>query len=369
MGASALEPSGTMDTNDPGGTMKAIAAFGGLPCSDPGAFALVELPDPQAGPHDLLVRVEAVAVNPVDTKVRAGLPGPGSGAAPRLLGWDCAGVVEACGAAVTRFTPGDRVWFAGDITRPGCNAERVLVEEPICSRRPANLGAAEAAALPLTGLTAWEALFERLGLDPEGADGGRSLLILGGAGGVGSIAIQLARRAGLVVIATASRPESRAWCEQMGASHVVDHSQPLPPQLAALGHPEVDAIANFSDTDAYWPVMAQLIRPQGAIVAIVGNRSPLDLNLLKAKSASFHWEFMFTRPQFRTPDRGEQGAILERLAALVEAGEMRSTATTRLAPISPATLAQAHGLLEGGRTLGKIVLEGWEGSAALAAGS
>lgn len=341
--------------------MKAIAAFGGLPCSAPGAFALVELPDPLPGPHDLLVRVEAWAVNPVDTKVRSGLPGPGSGAPPRLLGWDAAGVVEAIGDAVVRFVPGDRVWFAGDISRPGCNAERVLVEEAICGHRPANLSAAEAAALPLTGLTAWEALFERLGLDPEGADAGRSLLILGGAGGVGSIAIQLARRAGLVVIATASRPESRAWCERMGASHVVDHSQPLAPQLTALGLAELDTIANFSDTDAYWQAMAELIRPQGAIVAIVANRSPLDLNLLKAKSVSFHWEFMFTRPQFRTADRGRQGGILERLAELVEAGAIRSTATTCLVPISPENLARAHALLEGGRTLGKIVLEGWEG--------
>jgi len=347
--------------------MKAIAAYGSLPCSDPEAFALVDLPDPVPGPHDLLVRVEAVAVNPVDTKVRSGLPGPGAGAPPRLLGWDAAGVVEATGDAVESFAPGDRVWFAGDISRPGCNAERVLVEEAICGHRPANLSAAEAAALPLTGLTAWEALFDRLGLDPEGADAGRSLLILGGAGGVGSIAIQLARRAGLVVIATASRPESRAWCERLGSSHVVDHGQPLAPQLAALGLPEVDAIANFSDTDAYWPVMAELIRPQGAIVAIVGNRAPLDLNLLKAKSVSFHWEFMFTRPQFRTPDRGRQGEILERLAELVEAGEILSTAVTRLEPISPETLARAHALLEGGRTLGKIVLQGWEGGGGFAA--
>jgi zinc-binding alcohol dehydrogenase family protein len=343
--------------------MRAIAAYGGVPSHDPAAFALLELPDPIPGPHDLLVRVEALAVNPVDTKVRAGLPGPGAGAPPRLLGWDAAGVVETVGSALAGaagdFAPGDRIWCAGDISRPGCYAEKLLVEAPICARRPATLSAAEAAALPLTGLTAWEALFERLALDPEGADSGRSLLILGGAGGVGSIAIQLARRAGLVVIATASRPESRAWCERMGANHVVDHHQPLAPQLAALGLEEVEAIANFSDTDAYWPVMAELIRPQGAIVAIVGNRAPLDLNLLKAKSASFHWEFMFTRPQFQTADRGQQGAILARLAALVEAGALQSTATTNLGPITPAHLGIAHGQLEGGRSIGKIVLEGW----------
>lgn len=341
--------------------MKAIAAYGGFPGGDPAAFEVIELPDPQPGPLDLLVRVEALAVNPVDTKLLAGLPvrGAAPDAPPRVLGWDVAGVVEAVGEAVERFAVGDRVWFAGDIRRPGCYAERLLVEEAICALRPGTLSAAEAAALPLTGLTAWEALFERLGLDSEGGDAGRSLLILGGAGGVGSIAIQLARRAGLRVIATASRPESRAWCEQLGAEAVVDHSQPLAPQLVALGLPEVDRIANFSDTDAYWAAMAELIRPQGAIVAIVGNRAPLDLNLLKAKSVSFHWEFMFTRPQFQTADRGEQGAILERLAALVEAGELRSTAGTRLTPISPTNLARAHGLLESGRSIGKIVLEGW----------
>lgn len=341
--------------------MKAIAAYGGPSGAEPGVFELIELPPPSPGPEDLLVRIEAVAVNPVDTKVRSGLPDRGNcgGIPPRLLGWDAAGVVEAVGPGVGRLAVGDRVWFAGDISRPGCYAEQVLVEEAICAPRPANLSAAEAAALPLTGLTAWEALFERLGLDPQGADRDRTLLILGGAGGVGSIAIQLARRAGLRVIASASRPESRAWCEAMGASAVVDHRQPLPPQLAALGCTTVDAIANFSDTDAYWSVMAELIRPQGSIVAIVGNRAPLDLNLLKAKSASFHWEFMFTRPQCRTPDRGEQGEILRRLAAAVEAGELRTTLTTRLSPINPANLALAHSRLEGGRCIGKIVLEGW----------
>jgi zinc-binding alcohol dehydrogenase family protein len=339
--------------------MKAIAAYGGPSGAEPGVFELIEQEPPLPGPDDLLVRVEALAVNPVDTKVRAGLPGRDGGGTPRLLGRDAAGVVEAVGPAVRRLAVGDRVWFAGDISRPGCYAEQVLVEEAICAPRPANLTAAEAAALPLTGLTAWEALFERLGLDPEGADRDRSLLILGGAGGVGSIAIQLARRAGLRVIATASRPESRAWCETMGATDVVDHRQPLPPQLAALGCATVDAIANFSDTDAYWSVMAELIRPQGAIVAIVGNRSPLDLNLLKAKSASFHWEFMFTRPQFHTPDRSEQGEILRRLATAVEAGELRTTLSTLLSPISPTNLALAHGRLEEGRSIGKIVLEGW----------
>lgn len=336
--------------------MKAVVATAALPGSDPGGLLDRELPVPAPGEQDLLVRVEAVAVNPVDTKVRAGLS---SGAAPRVLGWDAAGMVEAVGAAVTRFRPGDAVFFAGDITRAGCNAELTLVDEAITGRKPASLSFAAAAALPLTSLTAWEALFERLGLDPEGADSGRSLLILGGAGGVGSIAIQLARRAGLVVIASASRAESRAWVEELGADHVLDHQRPLPPQLAGLGLENVDAIANFSDTDAYWEVMAELIRPQGSIVAIVGTSAPLDLNRLKSKSVRFCWEFMFTRPQFRTADMGEQGRILDRIAALVEAGELRTTLRQTLTPINAGNLRLAHAALESGRTIGKITLAGW----------
>lgn len=340
--------------------MRAIVARRALPCSDPTSLVDVQLPEPSPGPHDLLIQVEAVAVNPVDTKVRASLP---ADAAPRVLGWDGAGTVLAAGGAVSGLGVGDRVWFAGDITRAGCQAERVAVDARLCARRPGSLTAAQAAALPLTGLTAWEALFDRLGNDPEGADAGRSLLLLGGAGGVGSIAIQLARRAGLRVVASASRPESRAWVEQLGAEAVVDHAAPLAPQLAALGLPQVDQIACFSDTDSHWAAMAELIRPQGAIVAIVGNREPLDLNLLKAKSVSFHWEYMFTRAQFRTPDMARQGEILARLAELVDGGSLRSTATRVLEPIDAANLRLAHGLLEEGRMIGKLVLQGWPGGA------
>jgi zinc-binding alcohol dehydrogenase family protein len=218
-----------------------------------------ELPEPTPGPHDLLVRIEAVAVNPIDTKLRAAV---GPGMAPKQLGWDGAGVAAAVGEQVSRFQAGDPVMFAGDAGRAGCNAEAVLVDERLVGRKPARLSWAEAAAVPLTGLTAWESLFERLDLDPTGGHGrGPSLLIIGGAGGVGSIAIQLARRAGAVVIASASRPESAAWVRQLGADHVVDHHRPLAPQLAALGFEAVDHIANFSDTDAYWNVMAELIKP------------------------------------------------------------------------------------------------------------
>ncbi len=319
-----------------------------------------EQPVPAPGPHDLLVRIEAVAVNPIDTKLRAAVR---EGDPPRQLGWDAAGVVAATGERVGRFRVGDAVMFAGDAGRAGCNAEAVLVDERLVGRQPASLSWAEAASVPLTGLTAWESLFERLGLDPDaGAGGGgkgASLLILGGAGGVGSIAIQLARRAGAVVIASASRPESAAWVRELGADHVVDHRRPLAPQLAALGFKAVDRIANFSDTDAYWEVMAELIAPLGSIVAIVGNRHPLDLNRLKAKSVTFAWEFMFSRSQFQTADMGRQGEILDRLATLFEAGELRPTLGRTLSPINAANLEIAHAQLASGSTIGKIALVGW----------
>ncbi|MBD2720136.1 zinc-binding alcohol dehydrogenase family protein [Synechococcus sp. FACHB-909] len=322
------------------------------------ALVDTELPEPVPGPHDLLVRIEAVAVNPIDTKLRAAV---GEGDPPRQLGWDAAGVVAATGEGVGRFRVGDAVMFAGDAGRAGCNAEAVLVDERLVGHRPSRLSWAEAASVPLTGLTAWEALFERLDLDPAGGTGrGRSLLILGGAGGVGSIAIQLARRAGAVVIASASRPESAAWVRELGADHVVDHQRPLAPQLAALGYEVVDLIANFSDTDAYWEVMAELIAPLGSIVAIVGNRHPLDLNRLKAKSVTFAWEFMFSRSQFQTADMGRQGEILDRIAELFEAGELRPTLGRTLSPINAANLAIAHAQLASGRTIGKIALVGWD---------
>jgi NADPH2:quinone reductase len=337
--------------------MKAISTLG--PSSEhPEGFlqdTVLSFP-PLPGPHDLRVRVEAVAVNPVDLKVRSTL---GPGAPPQVLGWDAAGVVEAMGDAVERFRLGDGVMFAGAIHRPGCQAESVLVDARLAGRKPANLSFAEAAALPLTGLTAWESLFERLGFDPEGGDRGRTLLILGGAGGVGSLAIQLARRAELRVIASASRPESQAWVKQLGAERVVDHSLPIGPQLDALGLDTVDAIANFHDTDRYWELMAERIRPQGAIVALVSSKGGLDLNLLKSKSVHFCWEYMFTRSQFQTPDMEEQGRILDSLATAVEADEIVSTAQTFFQPINASTLNQAYSLLQKGQSLGKIVLNGW----------
>lgn len=316
-----------------------------------------QLGDPVPEVHDVVLRVEALAVNPVDTKVRAGIT-PGSEG--RVLGWDAAGVVEATGEAVTRFRPGDAVIVAGDIRRPGCYAERLAVDARLCGRKPQTLSWAEAAALPLTTLTAWEGLFEGLGFDPEGGDAGRTLLILGGAGGVGSIAIQLARRAGLRVIASASRPESEAWVRQLGAESVVDHHQSLAPQLQALGLEQVDAIANFADTDAYWDQMGELIRPHGSLLVIVGNKGPLVMDRLKEKSVRLCWEFMFSRSGAGGEAQAAQGAILDRLAELVEAGEIRSTLQQTLSPISATTLEEAHARLRAGHTLGKIALQGWD---------
>ena len=338
--------------------MKAIALTRCLPISDPEALLDVELPLPVATGRDVLVRIEAISVNPVDTKVRKSKDITES--PPRVLGWDAAGVVVAVGPEVTRFKPGDEVFYAGDITRAGCNSELQLVDERITGRKPASLDFAEAAALPLTTITAWEALFEHLGIDRAGGHAGKSLLIIGGAGGVGSIAIQLAKWAGLTVIATASRPETREWCVGLGADFVIDHRQPLPEQLNAAGFPEVDFIANFNNTDAYWQVMAEVIRPLGRIVAIVENSGPVELGLLKSKSVGFAWEFMFTRSMHRTPDMLVQGELLDETAALVDAGKLRTTLTATLSPINATNLIDAHRQLESGSTIGKLAIAGWQ---------
>jgi len=338
-------------------TMKAVALTQYLPISDPHSLMDVELPRPIAQGRDLLVKIQAVSVNPVDAKIRS--PKPKVESSPKILGWDAAGIVENVGPEVRLFKPGEEVYYAGSVTRPGSNAEFQLVDERLVGRKPANLSFAEAAAMPLTLLTAWEALFERIGIDRMADNRGQSLLIIGGAGGVGSIAIQLAKLAGLTVIVTASRPETRAWAEKMGADQVIDHRQPLPGQLAALGHKEVDYIANFSNTDSYWAVMAELIRPQGRIVCIVENAHPVELGLLKSKSASFSWTFMFTRSMFQTPDMGEQGGILDDAAKLFEAGRLQTTLAETLSPINAANMRDAHAQIESGKTIGKLVIAEW----------
>ncbi len=337
--------------------MKAVALTRYLPSSDPEALLDVELPAPEATGRDLLVAVRAVAVNPVDTKVRA--PKTKVEPAPRVLGWDAAGVVVAVGPDVTLFRPGDEVFYAGDLTRPGSNAELQLVDERIVGTKPKSLTFAEAAALPLTAITAYEAFFDRLRIDPGGGDAGESLLVIGGAGGVGSIGIQLAKLAGLRVIATASRPASSAWVTALGADHVVSHTEPLRPQIEALGLTYVDHVAIFNDTDGHWDAATDLVRPQGAIVSIVENRGPLDQALLKRKSATFVWEFMFTRSMFQTPDMVKQHELLERVSAWVDDGALRTTANGAPKAIRAANLRAAHRALEEGGAIGKLVFEGW----------
>jgi NADPH2:quinone reductase len=339
--------------------MRAVALTRYLPISNPESLVDVELDPPSPGPRDLLVRVHAIAVNPVDVKVRS--PKPKVEPAPRVLGWDAAGVVEATGSEVTLFRPGDAVFYAGDITRPGSNQQLQLVDERIVGPKPARLDMAEAAALPLTAITAYEALVDRLGFTLDGSAAGQSLLVIGGAGGVGSIAIQLAKKAGLRVIATASRPESAAWVSSLGADAVVDHSKDLRAELDRIGAGEVDAVAIFNDTDHHFAALPRLLRPQGRVVSIVETKAPVDLGALMGKSISFHWELMFTRPMHRTPDMIEQHRLLTRIAAWIDAGELRTTLTDRRGPISAEVLRSAHATLETGRAIGKIAIEGWPG--------
>lgn len=339
--------------------MKAVALTRYLPIDDPQSLLDVELPQPVlANGHDLLVRVEAVSVNPVDTKIRS--PKPQTEAQPKVLGYDAAGVVEAAGADVTRFKPGDAVYYAGDVTRPGSNAEYQLVDERLAGRKPESLDFAQAAALPLTTITAWELLFQRMPFDADNGGKGKTLLIIAGAGGVGSIAIQIAHRAGFTVIATASRAETVAWCKTMGAHHVIDHRQPLAPQLAALGFEQIDAAINLADTDRYWATLGELLAPQGHVGLIVEPSGALKIgDPYKAKCIGIHWEMMFSRPRFKTPDMDEQGRILDRVAALIDAGELRGTHSETLGTIDAANLREAHRRLESGSMIGKLSLAGW----------
>ena len=322
--------------------MKAVAHTG----TDIASLNDIELPRPSPTGHDLLVRVEAVSVNPVDTKQRkAGSP------TPRVLGWDAAGTVEAVGPDVTLFKPGDAVYYAGDVTRPGCDSEFHLVDERIVGRKPKKLDFAQAAAIPLTAITAWESYFDRMKVQK-----GRSILIIGGAGGVGSIGIQIAKIAGLHVTATASRPETIAWCKELGADEIVNHREDLVRQVKK----PVDYIANFSgDLDTYWPAMAELVAPQGAVLAIVGNTKPIAMDLVRSKSASVCWELMFTRPRFKTADMIEQHKVLNQVAEWLDGDKLRGTLKETLSPINAANLRKAHQKLESGTMIGKLVLKGW----------
>jgi zinc-binding alcohol dehydrogenase family protein len=341
--------------------MKAVGLYKYLPIDHPESLLDVEVPKPEARGRDLLVRVRAVSVNPVDTKVRA--PKDKVETEPKILGWDAAGTVEAVGEEVSLFQPGDEVYYAGSITRPGCDAEYHLVDERIAAHKPQRLSFAEAAAMPLTTITAWEALFDRMGVSPwkDPGQAGRSLLVIGGAGGVGSIAIQIARQvAGLSVVATASRPETAAWCRELGADEVIDHREPLPEGLRKAGAGEVDYIFCCNSLEAYVGGFAEMIKPQGKICTIIGAKGgqPVNVNALQAKSATFCFELMFTRPQYQTPDMQKQHDLLREAARLLDEGTLRPTMRQSLGPLDAANLRRAHAAIEGGHTLGKLVLEG-----------
>jgi len=337
--------------------MKAVALTHYLPIEDPRSFLDVELDKPEPNGHDILVAVKAVAVNPVDTKVRR--PKEQVEKIPRVLGWDASGVVEAVGSDVTLFQPGDEVYYAGDITRSGSNAEYQLVDERIVGHKPKSLSFAEAAALPLTTITAYEAFFDRLGIDRGGADKGQSILIIGAGGGVGSIAIQLARQAGLVIIATASRPESIAWVKQLGADHVINHREDMVAQVRALGLQYIDHIAIFNDM-RHWETAVELIRPQGGIVTIDDTDLPMPMQGMKMKAASLHWEFMFARSMHDTVDKIKQHRLLSDIAREIDAGRIRTTLSEILSPINAQNMRKAHALVEQGHSIGKVVLSGWK---------
>jgi zinc-binding alcohol dehydrogenase family protein len=337
--------------------MKAVAYRTPLAANDPQSLLDIELPTPEAQGRDLLVKVEAISVNPVDTKIRRNTDPEG---ADKVLGWDVAGTVVAVGPEVRRFKPGDAVWYAGALDRPGANSEFHVVDERLVGRKPSTLSMAEAAALPLTTVTAWELMFERMGIAHGTQGRPATLLVIGAAGGVGSIAVQLARRlTGLTVIGSASRPETRAWVEAMGAHHVVDHTKPLVDEVRAVAPDGVDYVLSLTRTEDHYPALVELLKPHGKLGLIDDPAEPIDIRLMKRKSLSLHWELMYTRSLFHTDDMAEQGRILDEAANLVDAGVVRTTMRENVGPINAANLRKAHGLLESGRTIGKVVLEGF----------
>ncbi len=336
--------------------MKAVGIHKHLPITDPQSLVNCELPDPVATGNDLLVRIKAISVNPVDTKVRA--PKEGNYDPAKILGWDAAGVVEAVGDKVTFFSPGDEVYYAGDITRPGSNAELQLIDERIVGKKPETLSFKEAAALPLTTITAWESLFDRLKITPN-EESEKVLLIIGGAGGVGSMATQIAKTVAKVkVIATASRKKTVEWCRKQGADFVINHHEPLLPQIEELNM-KVDYIFCCNNTDKHWQGMAELIRPQGKICTIVDNQERLDTTLFKTKSLTHVWEFMYTRSMFKTDDMQLQGDLLNRVSKLVDDGVITTTMQEDFGPINADNLKKAHARIEEGSMIGKLVL-GWD---------
>lgn len=334
--------------------MKAIGYYHPLPIDDAQALVDLDLPTPELRPRDLLVRIQAISVNPADVKLRANARPPAD--TPRILGYDAVGIVEAAGPEARLFKPGDAVFYAGTIDRPGTNAELHAVDERIVGPKPQCLTPAQAAALPLTSLTAWELLFDRLRVPYGQKLSGDAILIVNGAGGVGSILTQIARRlTGLTVIATASRPETVAWCRDMGAHHVIDHRQPLDEGLKAIGIPQVRYVAGLTATDLHQKAIIEALAPQGAL-AMIDDPKIFDIAPFKRKSLSVHWELMFTRPLYGTADMAEQHRILGEIAALVDSGVLRTTLREDYGPITAANLRRAHAAVESGRSIGKTVL-------------
>jgi zinc-binding alcohol dehydrogenase family protein len=338
--------------------MKAIGYQNKLPATDPQALVDITLPDPVAQGRDLLVEVRAVSVNPVDTKVRKSAK-PDAGAW-KVLGWDATGIVKAVGPDVTLFKPGDRVWYAGSIARAGSNSELQLVDERIVGHMPTSLDFGPAAALPLTGLTAWEMLFDRMQVPTDDSGKGKTLLVIGASGGVGSILVQLARQlTQLTIIGTASRPETQDWVRELGAHHVIDHSKPLAEEIRKAGLPAPDYVASLTHSDQHFDQVVEAIAPQGKYSLIDDPTTPIDILKFKRKAVSLHWELMFTRALFETADMIEQHRILDRLAELVDAGTIRTTVNENYGRINAENLRRAHAMIESNRARGKIVLEGF----------
>ena len=336
--------------------MKAIGFKQSLPINDAESFVEFETEKPSPGGYDLLVKINANSVNPVDFKIRQIAAKDVILETPKIIGWDAVGTVEAVGEKTSKFKVGDRVFYAGDITRSGSNAEFQLVDERIVGHQPKNLTDAEAAAIPLTGLTAWESIFDRIKVNPS-VDKGKTILILAGAGGVGSIAIQIAKKvAGLTVIATASRPDSEKWCRDLGADYVVNHHN-LRAELEKIDHSHVDYILDFVDINYYWEDVVEIIKPQGHIVTIAGSSKPLDLSLLKNKSVTFSWELMYTRSMFTTDDIERQHQILNEISDLLDAGILKTTLTTTLQGFTVDNIKKAHQMQESGKTIGKTVIQ------------
>ena len=337
--------------------MKAVGYFQSLPIDQAESLLDLEIPEPTPGDFDRLVEVKAISVNPVDTKVR--MRAASTDGQPRILGWDATGIVRAVGPKTSKFKPGDKVWYAGDVTRPGSNSEFQLVDERITGPMPTSLGFAAAAALPLTAITAWELLFDRLKVQIADPTRDNTLLVIGAGGGVGSILIQLARQlTGWTVIGTASRAQTRDWVRELGAHYVIDHSTPLAEGLKALGIAQVTAAIGITHTDDYLTQLVDVLEAEGQF-ALIDDPKSLDVLPFKRKSLSVHWESMFTRSTFRTPQLARQGEILRRVAQLVDRGIVRSTIAEQFGAINAANLKRAHALLESGKSRGKIVLEGF----------